>query len=89
LHSSKGGTIAQSVEQRTENPCVPGSNPGGTTKVKAFRLFLRAFFLSVDAQNCLQSSERRLTGRRCLTGGGQPGTDIGYPISWWLDQPAE
>jgi hypothetical protein len=45
--------------------------------------------LSVDAQNCLQSSERRLTGRRCLTGGGQPGTDIGYPISWWLDQPAE
>ena len=26
-----GGTIAQSVEQRTENPCVPGSIPGGTT----------------------------------------------------------
>ena len=26
-----GGAIAQSVEQRTENPCVPGSNPGGTT----------------------------------------------------------
>ncbi len=26
------GTIAQLVEQRTENPCVPGSNPGGTTK---------------------------------------------------------
>ena len=25
------GAIAQSVEQRTENPCVPGSNPGGTT----------------------------------------------------------
>jgi hypothetical protein len=25
------GTIAQSVEQRTENPCVPGSIPGGTT----------------------------------------------------------
>jgi hypothetical protein len=27
----KGGAIAQSVEQRTENPCVPGSIPGGTT----------------------------------------------------------
>ncbi len=27
-----GGTIAQLVEQRTENPCVPGSIPGGTTK---------------------------------------------------------
>ena len=26
------GAIAQLVEQRTENPCVPGSNPGGTTK---------------------------------------------------------
>ena len=27
----KAGAIAQSVEQRTENPCVPGSIPGGTT----------------------------------------------------------
>ena len=26
------GAIAQMVEQRTENPCVPGSIPGGTTK---------------------------------------------------------
>ena len=25
------GTIAQLVEQRIENPCVPGSNPGSTT----------------------------------------------------------
>ena len=25
------GVIAQLVEQRTENPCVPGSIPGGTT----------------------------------------------------------
>ncbi len=30
LHSAKG-TLAQLVEQRTENPCVPGSIPGGTT----------------------------------------------------------
>ena len=29
-HSYKG-TLAQLVEQRTENPCVPGSIPGGTT----------------------------------------------------------
>ena len=28
----KNGAIAQLVEQRTENPCVPGSIPGGTTK---------------------------------------------------------
>ena len=25
------GAIAQLVEQRTENPCIPGSIPGGTT----------------------------------------------------------
>ena len=28
------GTLAQLVEQRTENPCVPGSIPGGTTTKK-------------------------------------------------------
>ena len=33
LHSqtTNNGAIAQLVEQRTENPCVPGSIPGGTT----------------------------------------------------------
>ena len=30
--AKKRGAIAQLVEQRTENPCVPGSIPGGTTK---------------------------------------------------------
>jgi hypothetical protein len=28
------GALAQLVEQWTENPCVPGSIPGGTTKLK-------------------------------------------------------
>jgi hypothetical protein len=33
LHSQeRKGTLAQMVEQWTENPCVPGSIPGGTTK---------------------------------------------------------
>ncbi len=36
LHS-QNGTIAQLVEQRTENPCVPGSIPGGTT-FKRFKI---------------------------------------------------
>ena len=31
LHPPRAGTLAQLVEQRTENPCVPGSIPGGTT----------------------------------------------------------
>ncbi len=30
--ASGEGTLAQMVEQRTENPCVPGSIPGGTTR---------------------------------------------------------
>jgi hypothetical protein len=34
---SENGTIAQLVEQRTENPCVPGSIPGGTTYNKALK----------------------------------------------------
>ena len=28
------GVLAQSVEQRTENPCVPGSIPGDTTEAE-------------------------------------------------------
>ena len=30
--ANQQGAIAQLVEQRTENPCVPGSIPGGTTE---------------------------------------------------------
>ncbi len=38
------GTIAQLVEQRTENPCVPGSIPGGTTKqVEGLKHYLSTF----------------------------------------------
>ena len=29
--ANKNGFLAQLVEQRTENPCVPGSIPGETT----------------------------------------------------------
>lgn len=27
------GSLAQLVEQRPEEPCVPGSSPGGATKI--------------------------------------------------------
>ena len=33
--AKKRGAIAQLVEQRTENPCVPGSIPGGTRAKKS------------------------------------------------------
>ena len=43
------GAIAQLVEQRTENPCVPGSIPGGTTCkrliIKQLRTKVAAFFM--------------------------------------------
>ena len=39
------GAIAQLVEQRTENPCVPGSIPGGTTQQKSCIGFDTAFFV--------------------------------------------
>ncbi len=39
------GIIAQLVEQRTENPCVPGSIPGGTThKFKPVIIKYNRFF---------------------------------------------
>ena len=48
LHSqSSDGAIAQSVEQKTENPCVPGSIPGGTTIKNPWKIF-RDFFITKD-----------------------------------------
>ena len=38
------GTLAQLVEQRTENPCVPGSIPGGTTKNPQLTLRIFLYF---------------------------------------------
>ncbi len=35
------GTLAQLVEQRTENPCVPGSIPGGTTLKPCNHMIIR------------------------------------------------
>jgi hypothetical protein len=34
------------VEQRTENPCVPGSNPGGTTEEKPIQT--NGFFVTFN-----------------------------------------
>ena len=46
LHSQNNdGAIAQLVEQRTENPCVPGSIPGGTTKKQSSYPKVTAFFI--------------------------------------------
>ena len=42
------GAIAQLVEQRTENPCVPGSIPGGTTK-KQLKIIKSAEIQAISA----------------------------------------
>ncbi len=45
-HQSNG-TLAQMVEQWTENPCVPGSIPGGTTetRIAIFGFFVLKYFI--------------------------------------------
>ena len=46
------GAIAQLVEQRTENPCVPGSIPGGTTVKKQLLKRVAAFFVALNFNLC-------------------------------------
>ena len=49
LLKPSGGTLAQLVEQRTENPCVPGSIPGGTTQNPQNYVF-EGFFMRYTSQ---------------------------------------
>ncbi len=49
LHPQQHGTLAQMVEQWTENPCVPGSIPGGTTRDYLFKMV--SFFLPPSVNN--------------------------------------
>ena len=60
----KGGAIAQSVEQWTENPCVPGSIPGGTTPKRPDDEITGFFFLKYPNKVCLKIHV--------------PGADIGF-----------
>ena len=63
------GAIAQLVEQRTENPCVPGSIPGGTTftkrkimKTAEIQLFQRFFIYVLSAKICNLGFSRFFVG---------------------------
>ncbi len=47
------GTLAQMVEQWTENPCVPGSIPGGTTKTLDNPLIFKGFLFLVGRLSVL------------------------------------
>ena len=48
FETNVSGVIAQLVEQRTENPCVPGSIPGGTTEKEETHKRLFFFVVSSD-----------------------------------------
>ncbi len=64
LHPPKRhGALAQLVEQWTENPCVPGSIPGGTTREDNFNLFENCplFLLSKPLSICKISLKTSLT----------------------------
>ena len=63
----KIGAIAQLVEQRTENPCVPGSIPGGTTftkrkimKTAEIQLFRRFFLYILSAKYAIWCNKKLL-----------------------------
>ena len=56
MHTQNHGAIAQLVEQRTENPCVPGSIPGGTTKKTASAVFFYSNWLNLSAMIALNAS---------------------------------
>ena len=62
----RGGALAQLVEQWTENPCVPGSIPGGTTKLSRNSFInndLRVFWF-------LELLQRLLGGYKKIKGKG-------------------
>ena len=74
----KRGAIAQLVEQRTENPCVPGSIPGGTTKAKIKSLILKelAIFLLAPTGRSHYNSQ----GQRIFPVGGKDVKSIVLPV---------
>ena len=52
---SNDGAIAQLVEQRTENPCVPGSIPGGTTqkRLRDIEVFFVLYASRIRVLRCI------------------------------------
>ena len=65
IPNNKTGVIAQLVEQRTENPCVPGSIPGGTTENLNRKTSIEFFFIHI-------ASLKQVLGR---------GVNVLYPSS--------
>ena len=54
------GAIAQLVEQRTENPCVPGSIPGGTTYKRSYSYKSDSFFVVLTPRYCISATAQNI-----------------------------
>ncbi len=66
MPTQKGGAIAQLVEQRTENPCVAGSIPAGTTRVNKAD-HESDWLLFFNELSLLMQNEKRKAERRSLS----------------------
>ena len=70
------GAIAQLVEQRTENPCVPGSIPGGTTLKKSkISKRNREFLFSRKTRKSAEYNRFRCSKRWSGKGGAKISTE--------------
>ena len=79
------GAIAQLVEQRTENPCVPGSIPGGTTIKRSYSYKSDSFFVLMP-QPIWQSKGLTLSiNWPCVPGSIPGGTTIKRSYSYKSD----
>ena len=74
----QNGAIAQLVEQRTENPCVPGSIPGGTTENPDSK-WSRDFCFPVGTQKCQNTT---------ITGAPkEPDTNWNFALKMAINMP--
>ena len=60
--ANQQGAIAQLVEQRTENPCVPGSIPGGTTEERVTSKRSNSLFLLIEQRQANLGATRPRVG---------------------------
>ena len=60
LQPQNGGTVAQLVEQRTENPRVTGSIPVGTTPKRKSQPLRLAFLFPLSANNTLVYTYKKM-----------------------------
>ena len=61
LFERTDAALAQLVEQRTENPCVPGSIPGGGNRTKKVTPCSARGYFYKDGQKCKKGRKKSAT----------------------------